>query len=48
MKELRSKCGGSVEEWISQIAVETQAFTQVSRSRCEEILLEVGKKLVEG
>ena len=48
LKELRSKCGGSVEEWISQIAVETQAFTQVSRSRCEEILLEVGKKLVEG
>lgn len=48
LKELRAKCGASVEEWISQIAVETQAFTQVSRSRCEEILLEVGKKLVEG
>lgn len=48
LKELRAKCGVSVEEWISQIAVETQAFTQVSRSRCEEILLEVGKKLVEG
>lgn len=45
LKELRMKLGSSADEWVAQIAIETQSFTQVSRSKCEEILLEVGRKL---
>ena len=47
LKDLRTKTGNSkeVEEWIAKIAVETKGFTNITKSRCEEIIQEVVERL---
>ena len=47
LKDLRTKTGNSkeVEEWIAKIAVETKGFTNITKSKCEEIIQEVVERL---
>ena len=44
LKELRQKVP-ETEEWIGSIALETEGFKVVSKTRCAEILTEVAKRL---
>ncbi len=47
LKDLRTKTNNTkdVEEWIAKIAVETRGFTNITKSKCEEIIQEVVEKL---
>lgn len=45
--QLRTK-DSSKEEWIAKVAIETQGFTTVTKTRCEEILKEVSAMLTTG
>ena len=42
--QLRAK-DSSKEEWIAQIAIQTQGFTVVSKTDCEAILTKVSEML---
>lgn len=44
LAQLRTK-DSSKEEWIAKVAIETQGFTAVTKTRCEEILKEVSTML---
>lgn len=47
LKKLREK-DASKEEFIAQIAVDTKGFTEISRARCEEIIMAVSETLKVG
>ena len=47
LKKLREK-DASKEEFIAEIAVDTKGFTEISRARCEEIIMAVSETLKVG